>query len=82
MFTFQLTSFFKLFKRSIEPFSFHIFCTFSIKFSCRNDVAIAKVLYLIINDFARCKVKWTIAVVSCITVPRTECEATSANMES
>ena len=38
-------------------------------------MAIAKVKYLIINDLARCKVKQTIAVVSCVTVLRTECEA-------
>ena len=44
MFTFQLAaSFFKFIKRSIEPFSFHVFCTFYLKFSCRSYVAIAKV---------------------------------------
>ena len=48
------------------------------KFSCRNDLAIAKVYYLIVSDFAMRKVKQTIAVVSCVTVPRTECEAASA----
>ena len=57
-----------------------MFCTFYLKFSCRNDVSIAKALYLIVSDFARCKAKRTIAVVhvSCVTVPRTECEAACA----
>ena len=57
-----------------------MFCTFYLKFSRRNDVSIAKVLYLIVSDFARCKAKRTIAVVhvSCVTVPRTECEAACA----
>ena len=33
---------------------------------------------IIISDFARCKVKRTIAVVSFVNVRRTECEAASA----
>ena len=34
--------FFKLIMRSFEYFGFHLFCIFYLKFSCKNDMSIAK----------------------------------------